>query len=349
LSTISIGYIYFDKFGEYLYYIKLKRFSMYKFRTVLLLVIVVIFSLQCSSPDSKRALRKKSDLKGKISISGAFALYPMTAKWAEEFQKVYPEIKIDISAGGAGKGMTDVLAGMVDLAMFSREVNKAEIDKGAWYIAVTKDAVLPTISSQNPALSGILSKGFTQEIFKEIYLSGNTHTWGEFVDLPESSKINVYTRSDACGAAEMWGKYLGKNQESLLGVGVYGDPGIADAVKNDQFGIGYNNVIYAYDIKTRTKYAGMEVIPIDLNGNRIIDPEENFYNSLDSIMHAIQTNKYPSPPARDLYLVSKGKPDDRIILTFLEWILTDGQQYVHEGGYVNLPGEQIKQELQKLK
>ncbi len=144
------------------------------------------------------------------------------------------------------------------------------------------------------------------------------------LDSPNQDKINVYTRSDACGAAEMWGKYLGKNQESLVGVGVFGDPGIADAVKNDKYGIGFNNVIYAYDIKSRKKYEGMEVIPIDLNGNRIIDPEENFYGSLETIMNAIQTNKYPSPPARDLYLVSKGKPTDPVIIAFLTWIL-DGR------------------------
>jgi phosphate transport system substrate-binding protein len=319
---------------------------MITFRTSLFLLFIVVFLAQCSSPGSNRM--KKDELKGTISISGAFALYPMTAKWAEEFQKKYPEIKIDISAGGAGKGMTDVLAGMVDLAMFSREVSQAEIDKGAWYIAVTKDAVLPTISNQNPVLQDLLTKGLTQEIFKEIFLTGNTHTWGEFLDLPNLDKINVYTRSDACGAAEMWGKYLGKNQESLMGVGVFGDPGIADAVKNDKYGIGFNNVIYAYDIKTRTKYEGMEVVPIDLNGNRVIDPEENFYSSLDSITHAIRTGRYPSPPARDLYFVAKGKPAEKIILTFIEWVLTEGQQYVHEGGYVNLPDEKIQHELLKI-
>jgi phosphate transport system substrate-binding protein len=213
---------------------------------------------------------------------------------------------------------------------------------------VTKDAVLPTISSQNPVVNEILEKGFTQEIFKEIYLSGNTHTWGEFLELPDQNKINVYTRSDACGAAEIWGKYLGKNQESLVGVGVFGDPGIADAVKNDKYGIGFNNVIYAYDINSRKKYEGMEIIPIDLNGNRLIDAEENFYGSLDTIMHAIQTGRYPSPPARDLYLVSKGKPSDPVIIAFLDWILSAGQQYVHEGGYVQLPDEKIKNEKLKL-
>ena len=312
-----------------------------------LLLLVTIILTGCGS-SGERKIRKKEDLKGTISISGAFALYPMTVKWAEEFQKLYPDIRIDISAGGAGKGMTDALSGMVDLAMVSREISQAEIDKGAWYIAVTKDAVLPTINDKNPLIGPLLSSGFTQEIFKEIYLSGQQHTWGEYLGNDDNSKINVYTRSDACGAAEMWGKFLGKNQESLLGVGVFGDPGIADAVKNDALGLGFNNVIYAYDIKTRMKYPGMEVIPIDLNGNRVIDPDEDFYGTLDLIVQAIQTGKYPSPPARDLYLVSKGKPDDMTVITFLKWILTDGQKYVHEGGYVDLQEEKIRQELLKL-
>jgi len=316
--------------------------------TFLIFISMIILSAGCTSPEGGRR-NKKGELKGTISISGAFALYPMTVKWAEEFQKQNPAVRIDISAGGAGKGMTDVLSGMVNLAMFSREVNQSEIDQGAWFIAVTKDAVLPTISNQNPVLDEILKKGFTQEIFKEIYLSGNTHTWGKFLELPDQNKINVYTRSDACGAAEIWGKYLGKNQESLLGVGVFGDPGIADAVKNDKYGIGFNNVIYAYDIKSRKKYEGMEIIPIDFNGNRLIDAEENFYGSLDTIMLAIQTGRYPSPPARDLYLVSKGKPTDLVIIAFLDWILSNGQQYVHEGGYVQLPDEKIKNEKLKLK
>lgn len=314
----------------------------------LILISIIIFYAGCSSHDVGRR-NKKGGLKGTISISGAFALYPMTVKWAEEFQKQNPDVRIDISAGGAGKGMTDVLSGMVDLAMFSREVSQSEIDQGAWFLAVTKDAVLPTINSQNPVLDDILKKGLTREMFQEIFLSGKEHNWGEFLGLSDQNKINVYNRSDACGAAEMWGKYLGKNQESIKGVGVFGDPGIADAIKNDKYGIGFNNVIYAYDIKSRKKYEGMEIIPIDLNSNRIIDDNENFYGSLDSIMNAIQSARYPSPPARDLYLVAKGKPTDIVIVAFLDWVLSEGQQYAHEGGYVQFSDEKINNEKLKLK
>jgi phosphate transport system substrate-binding protein len=161
--------------------------------------------------------------------------------------------------------------------------------------------------------------------------------------------INVYTRSDACGAAEMWAKFLHARQEMLSGVGVYGDPGITIAVKNDPYAIGYNNLIFAYDLKTKHPFHGIAILPIDLNRNGIIDKNENFYEHLDSLKHAIQHDQYPSPPARMLYLVSKGKPKNKAVIEFLKWILTDGQQYVDPAGYVPLPTKQRLNELSKVR
>lgn len=143
--------------------------------------------------------------------------------------------------------------------------------------------------------------------------------------------------------------FFGKNQESLQGIGVFGDPGIADAVKNDKFGIGFNNVIYAFDKNTRKKFEGLEIIPIDLNNNGVIDPDENFYDNLDDICAAIGNEQYPSPPARDLYLISKGEPKNPIVIEFLKWILTEGQQYVNDAGYVRLSESKIETEMQKIK
>ncbi len=93
----------------------------------------------------------QNKLSGQISISGAFALYPMTVKWAEEFRKINPDVRIDISAGGAGKGIADALSGMVEIGMVSREIYPEELKKGAFPIAVTKDAVVAVISESNPA------------------------------------------------------------------------------------------------------------------------------------------------------------------------------------------------------
>ncbi len=320
---------------------------------IILIAMVIVAGLFISTgcgSGQKNTESSDGELQGTISISGAFALYPLTVRWAEEFRKEHPKVRIDISAGGAGKGMADVLSGMVDLAMFSREITQPEIDKGAWWLAVSKDAVLATINAENPFLEQIKKHGISRETLIDIYLNQTIRQWNKCPGLTgENFQINVFTRSDACGAAEMWGEFLGKNQESLQGIGVFGDPGIADAVKNDKLGLGYNNVIYAYDINTRKKYDGLEIVPIDLNGNGIIDPEEDFYGSLEEICAAIADYRYPSPPARDLYLVSKGKPQNQLAIEFLNWILVNGQQYVSDAGYVHLSDSKIENELQKLK
>jgi len=320
------------------------RVTLYHSTRFIIGMILCVFIAACGSGGKKSG----SADSGTISISGAFALYPMTAKWVEEFQKQYPKIRVDVSAGGAGKGMTDALARMVDLGMFSREVSESETVQGAWKIAVTKDAVLCTIHANNPALPQLKSRGMKKADFQRIFLSDTAHNWSEIY--PEVvAGMHVFTRSDACGAAEIWGKYLGNNQEGLKGIGVFGDSGMADAVKNDRLGIGYNNVGYAYDAGTRKKLAGIDIIPIDINEDGQISADENIYETLDQVMAGIAEGKYPSPPARPLYFVAKGKPEKNEVILFLKWILTEGQKYVGEAGYVQLSPDLIQEQLDKLK
>jgi len=292
---------------------------------------------------------KEQELKGTITMSGAWALYPLAVKWAEEFQKIHPKVKIDVAAGGAGKGMADCLSGVVDIGMVSRDIYPEEIKKGAWWVSVAKDAVVSTVNENNPVLEDILAIGVKVETFFGIWVTGNIKNWGEVIGRRVPDLIHVYTRSDACGAAQTWAEYLGRKQEDLLGVGVYGDPGLAEAVSKDVLGIGFNNINYVYDAKTKKQVKGVKVIPIDLNGNGRIDRKEDFYSSRDEIVKAIATGKYPSPPARDLHFVSQGEPKKRVVIEFIKWVLTDGQRYVSESGYINLTEEKLQQQLKKLK
>jgi phosphate transport system substrate-binding protein len=223
------------------------------------------------------------------------------------------------------------------------------VKKGAYAIAVTKDAVVATVSSKNPNIKEILANGIDRDAAINIFVTDKTKTWGQAIGIKSAVPIRVYTRSDACGAGETWAKYLGKKQEDLLGVGVFGDPGLAEAVKKDPSGIAYNNIGYAYDAKTKLPNPGVKVVPLDINNNGKIDPEENFYNTLDEIVNAIATNKYPSPPARDLYFVTSGKPVKKELVEFIKWSLTEGQKYVLESGYINISKEKLAAGLEKVK
>jgi len=284
----------------------------------------------------------------RISISGAWALYPMALKWAEEFHKIQPGITIDVQAGGAGKGIADVLAGMVDIGMVSRDIQPVEVAKGALALAVTKDGVVPTVSAANPFLSVLLKKGLTKAQFYALWIEDKAVTWGQILGTTDRSAVHVFTRSDACGAAETWAAFLGKRQEDLTGIGVYGDPGLADAARRDPLAVGYNNINFAYDAKTLRPVAGLALLPIDLDGDGTISPAENFYATRDDITAAIARKIYPSPPARDLYFVTKGQPSSPAVAAFLRWVLTEGQKYVPETGYILLSPDALKAGLDKI-
>lgn len=311
--------------------------------SLLLLAALSLASAAVAQPQAPR-----SEVKGKISLSGAWALYPMAVKWAEEFRKLHPQVKIDVQAGGAGKGLTDALNGMVDIGMVSRDVQPVEIAKGAFPLAVTKDGVVATISARNPFLAAIKSKGLTRAAFIDIWISGRPLTWGQALGTADKPPVRVFTRSDACGAAETWAAFLGKKQEDLGGIGIYGDPGLADAARRDPLAIGFNNINFSYDAKTLKPIEGLEIVPIDLDGNRRIDPSESFYATRDDMAKAIAGNKYPSPPARDLYFVTKGRPKKPAVVEFLKWVLTAGQAFVPETGFIPLAQDKLTAGLASL-
>jgi len=316
--------------------------------SALVLMVVVLFSFITSSSAGLRQYQRSQPLSGKLSISGAWALYPLVARWTEQFQKKNPSVRIDLQAGGAGKGVADVLAGLVDIGMVSREVYAEELTRGAAAIAVARDAVVVTLNQKNPFLKLIQEKGISRQIFQAIWIEGRIKFWEEIFGFHSKTQINVYTRSDACGAAETWASFLGAHQENLRGVAIYGDPGLAEAVRRDPAGIGFNNLNFAFDPRTRKPHIGLAICPFDLNGNGRIEPEENFYEERDHLILAISSRTYPSPPARDLYLVIKRPLSNLLIIEFLRWILEEGQNLVEDCGYVAMDKKAIEAEKEKL-
>lgn len=304
------------------------------FIIILLSVLACGTAVSCSSPQAKKSGRH---LQGSVSVSGAFALYPLAVQWANDFQVHNPDVHISVSAGGAGKGMTDVMNGMVDYGMLSRDLHKEEKDNGAVAFVVGRDGVVPTVNSKNPLLPLIMAKGLSEDMAKKAWTSEDCKTWGDLLGTDDDTPLHVYTRSDACGAAQTWAAFFGTQQEDLKGTAVYGDPGIASAVENDVYGLGFNNIAYAYDSETHLPPSGITIFPIDVDNSGVVEKREMFYRDKEAIVKAIEEDRYPSPPARNLYFVSKGIPKDSAAVAFLRYILKEGQKYNVPAGYVKTP------------
>jgi len=301
-------------------------------KATLLLASLLLFG--CGSAEDKNAT---------VSISGAWALYPMAQRWKSEYAKIHPEINLEVSGGGAGKGMTDVLSDLVDIAMVSRAVYPEELERGAVPYPVAKDTVVVVINEKAPFAEKLLKRGLKKSEFQKIWLEENptAEIFGE------EGALNVYTRSDACGAAETFAAFLGKKQENLKGNGIPSDPGVPEAVRGDVRGIGYCNLNYGYDPETGRPVKGVVTVPVDVNENGVVDKDEEI-TTKEFLIASIQKGVYPAPPARDLYFVTKGelKPAAK---EFLLWTMTEGQKFNDAVGYMSPNKENLEKAIDSLK
>ncbi|MBN1280735.1 MAG: PstS family phosphate ABC transporter substrate-binding protein [Candidatus Thermoplasmatota archaeon] len=285
-----------------------------------------------------------------IKISGAYSLYPMMVVWANEYQKLHPNVSIDVTSGGAGKGMSDALGGTVNLGMVSRDVTPEEAAQGIIAVAVVEDAVLATINSANPVINNITQTGLTKQQLKDIFITRTITTWGQVIgDASNTDPIRVYSRSDVCGAAETWAKYLGEyTQDDFPTVEevskVKGDDSMSQAVSGDPLAIGYSNVNYIYSNATHQPKTRLAVVPLDLNENGTLDADENFYQNRDDIVNAELNDIIPAPPSRLVYLVTLNNFTG-ITKDFVLWILTEGQQYTFANGYGAIPSDILDDQL----
>jgi phosphate transport system substrate-binding protein len=175
------------------------------------------------------------------------------------------------------------------------------------------------ISEKNPALPKLLKKGISKQAWMKLYVTGEAASWSEIVPGSVNKPVHVYTRSDSCGAASSWAAFLGsKKQEDLKGIGIYGDPGLLEAVKRDPIGVGYNNFSFVFD-KAGKVVAGVKLAPIDANNNGSVDPDELIVNR-EKAIKSIESGNYSV--TRNNYLFSKGKPQG-LKLAFIEFILSE--------------------------
>ncbi len=282
-----------------------------------------------------------------IVLSGAWAVYPTAVAWAEAYRKAHPGVRIEVTAGGAGKGAADVIAGLVDIGMVSREPDESEISRGIIPVYVLHDAVFPVVSQKNPSLKAIIRKGISRKSFGEIYLAESSKKWGDIVPGAATDPVHVYTRSDSCGAAASFAKFLGnRKQENLKGIGIYGDPGILEAVLKDPLGIGYSNFSYVFG-RDGKHMPGIVPVPIDADGNGLAEGIEVITTREDAI-RAIDSKKYPA--SRKNYFYVKGEIGG-LKKDFLRFVLSDeGERIVRAvGTSLPVPRKEREEIVRKLK
>jgi len=168
-------------------------------KNILLLLCLAIIS-GCNSQKTdqsknKLAVKTRQEISGNFTITGAFALHPLVQKWADEFVKINPAVKIVVSTGGTGQGIEDLKSGKTQLAMISRPLTDSELQEGIWTIPVAKDGVAAIVNQKNPYIGRILERGLSPDEFLKVFTSDVQLKWGELLDTNAKEKVSVLSLS----------------------------------------------------------------------------------------------------------------------------------------------------------
>jgi phosphate transport system substrate-binding protein len=314
-----------------------------------------------------------------VTLNGAGATFPfpLIDTWRVEYQTVKPDVNINYQSIGSGGGVKQFIEKTVDFGASDAPLTSEEIQQtpNAVHIPETIGSVVP---AYNLPVEGLKLTG---PILADIFL-GRITQWNDpqiqsinsGLSLPAEDIVVVH-RSDGSGTTFVWTDYLsnvssaweqqigkGKSVQWPVGVGAPGNEGVANSINTTPNAIGYVELTYA--ITTGMKHAAVQnqagnFIQGSLDSTRAAvaaaapslpagDQPQSWTNV--TMVNAPGADSYPIASFSYLLLYKElttnpGLRDQnkaQNLVDFINWVITDGQQFAPDLGYVPLP-EQVVQ------
>lgn len=288
--------------------------------------------------------QKASGISGNLSSVGSDTLANLMTLWAEQFNREYPNVNIQIQAAGSSTAPPALTEGTANLGPMSREMKDDELeafeDKYSYKptaIPVAIDALAVLVNKDNPI------KGLTMEQVDAIFSSTNKcggdksiETWGDAgVAVWGAKSIQLYGRNSVSGT-------YGYFKEHALCKGDFksnvneqpGSASVVQSVTSSVNGVGYSGMGYTT--------SGVKMVPLAKKGSQTF---------VDATPENAIAGTYPL--TRYLYIYVNKKPNQPLAPLdneFIKMVLSKtGQQVVIKDGYIPLPAKVVDKILTTLK
>ena len=215
-------------------------------------------------------------------------------------------------------------------------------------IKYARDGLVGIIHTSNPFCQEILKSGMEKQELAFLSSGGKYNDSKQAGRYEKYGAINVYTGSHDLLPCELWADFLGISPADLMVVTMSCFQDMIDSMSRVPLSMGLCCLSSAFDPLTRKEIEGIRVIPMDCNGNGMLEEKENFYENLDELQRAMWLGKYPCHAYIDHYILIKGFPESRRQIDFVKFVLTEGQNTVQKEGFISPATRIIQSEIQKL-
>ena len=253
----------------------------------------------------------REDIQSTLVLRGSTTVLPISMRVSAQFMEDHPNITVSIDAKGSMDGIEALIDGKCDIAASSREIGNDEmlraLERGIKIqeVHIGYDMIVPIVHPDNP----VASLSFEQ--LKGVF-TGKIRNWSPLGW--EDREIVVAMRGHASGTKFVWDRSLLLTPKEISPRALFLDSNgsVCNVVRGNPDAIGY----VGYGHLTRF----VKLVRVD---------------GVEPSMEAGHAGKYPM--SRKLYLYVNQRNRKRLVLDFLDFILSAaGQELVKEAGYLPL-------------
>lgn len=291
--------------------------------TLFVFLAALLLGCRSASPNAQAAPAPSVET---IENKGSDTIVNLALAWAENYMAQYPNVRISVTGGGSGTGIAALINNTVDIANASRAIKPEEVAEAQangiepYEITIAQDAIAVVVNPENP-----VSQLTIQQI-SAIY-TGQMTNWKEVGG--EDRPIVLLSRESNSGTYIFFLEEVvrqGESESDLLfspdTLLLPSSEGISSEIRQNPNAIGYDGLGY---VTPDQKTIAIAVSP----GSPYVEPS----------IATVVDGSYPI--SRPLFMYTPGPPTGAV-KTYLDWILTEGQQQVRELGFVPLPNSQTE-------
>ena len=265
---------------------------------------------------------ESSGLSGTVEIDGSSTVFPISEAVAEEFNKIHPNVRVNVGVSGTGGGFKRFTVGETDISDASRAIRDSEHDAAVangieyYELRVGTDGLSVMVSTQNDFLDCL-----TVDELKMIWNTGSTvNNWNQVRSNFPDRPLRLYGPDTDSGTFDFFTEEInGEAQVSRADYTASADDNVlVQGISGDRNALGYFG--YAYYAENADK---LKLVDVD-NGDGCVTPTPD----------TILSGEY-DPLTRPLFIyVNKKSLERPEVRAFVEFYMEHGEELTREVGYV---------------
>ncbi|MFE3973122.1 MULTISPECIES: phosphate ABC transporter substrate-binding protein PstS family protein [unclassified Peribacillus] len=301
---------------------------------------VIAVAAGCGSDDTKTSSSEgkgSGKLQGEVITDGSSTVFPIMEAVAEEYMATQPDVKVSVGSSGTGGGFKKFIAGETDLSNASRPVKEEEStmldEKGVKYteLKLAFDGISIVVNKDNDFIDSL-----TVEELQKLWVdNGKVKKWSDIRPEWPNEEIKFYSPGTDSGTYDYFNEVILNEKPMVENATLSEDDNVlVQGVEGDKNAIGFFG--YAYYAENKDK---LKIVSID-NGKGAVEPTHE----------TIKSGEY-APLSRPLYtyVANKSVAEKEQVADYTQFVIENAGELAEEVGYISLPEEEYKKDLDKLK